>query len=517
MQMIYIKAFTKFVLVLLAIDTPLLWKEMLLAAEDSVPKIPATTSPASAAESAMNWPPEAWAKKLQEDPKSDVDRQIKDLITDFETRIAKLTSSDALEKANLQRLRHKLKPLYLEYNLDKKRYESDHFNVPECTQWLTGDMKRWLDEGIEKGKDPAALAAGKWCGRSCWIEGTKVMGRYDLIVPKNYDPAKTYPIIFCFQDSPDQNQISNSNYFLIRSIQKGYPKGFVQVEMKVKSFLKDVSADFNIDPFRIYATGFSFGGHTALSLAIRFPHWFAGIVPICNDLRDDTASFVKHLKQTPTLLLHGTNDDFLTTGKKIHEWMTASGCPVTWDTYPGGHDPGVPFHKDVTMITSFMDRNVLDPYPKTVTKIIEHKRYSRAFWIDAKLIKDGANFQARFEARVKERNRIEIDVSDDIASCDLFLNEELVDMAKPVIVVCKEQKLFEGVPPTDTGKITVHIREGADYWRENTTPLWEELMKIRREMGFAYQPVHAPKPKTEKTNPSDTKDAAATSGADAGK
>ena len=65
------------------------------------------------------WPPKQLAEKLQAEAKTEVDKKIKQAITDYEAQLAKLDADSPLVKANLPLLRRKLEPLYLEYKRDK--------------------------------------------------------------------------------------------------------------------------------------------------------------------------------------------------------------------------------------------------------------------------------------------------------------------------------------------------------------------------------------------------------------
>ena len=447
--------------------------------------------PAVAQRAAETWPPADWAAKLKQEPKTDADKAIREMIAEYEAKIAQLKADDPLVRANLPRLRRKLAPFYQEYNQDKKRYRRDHFSPAECMKRFQMDMQ-YQFANLSAGKDPVAASAGKWQTRAAWIERTNVVGHYDLIVPRAYDASKPWPLIISFQDDPNDKEIRKTPYFLIRAIQKGYPTGLTYVENKTRTYLKEVAREYNIDPFRIYATGFSYGGHTDLVVAWRFPHWFAAIMPLCNDLRDKQTPYVRYLKNVPTFLVHGDSDSFLQTGKVIHKFMTEAGCPVTWATYPGGHNP-VPFRSNVKMLTDFFDKHVMNPYPKTVSHIVEHKRYSRAFWVDAKLAKDTGGLTGAFEVSVKDGNRIEIRTEkvavkdpasfevvpdDQIAELDLYLNDKLVDMSKPVTVACGDKTLYQGKPAE---KLTIKLREAPDYRRDGGDALWKDLLEIRRQ------------------------------------
>ena len=438
-----------------------------------------------------DWPAKELATRGKQPPKTDIDKTIKELITDYEARIAKLKPGDALVKAVLPRMRENLLVLYREYNQDKKRYRADHFPPSVCIARLRTDMTRYLDEGLEKGVDPYAKAAGRWHGKACWVEGANIMGKYSVTLPRAYDPKKSWPVILTYQSGPDINLLRKTPYVHVRGVSKGYPKGLVAVENKTRAILKGTARDFNIDPLRIYATGFSYGGRTDLIMAWRYPHWFAAIAPVCSDLRRsaqggvDQTPYVKQLKNVPTLLLHGTGDSFRGTGEIVHKYMVEAGCPVQWLTYPGGHSADVPFRRDVTLLTKFFDKHVMDPYPKTVSHVVEHKRYSRAFWVNAKLTRDAGGMEGIFEVRVKDGNRIEIDANEQIAELELDLNDKLVDMKRPVTVVAGEKKLYEGKP---SAKLKVKLRDGQDYAMHQGDQLWKELIEIKKRAVYVVTP-----------------------------
>jgi len=419
--------------------------------------------------------------------KTDVDAKIRELMGRYETRIAALDPTNAVVAANLPRLRENVALLRSEIGQDKSRYPVDCFTAEQCIDWLERDMKFYLDDCLEKGTDPRTRVAGRWLPKAYWIERADIMGRYDLLVPRAYDPKRSWPLVISYQDNPDQDLIRQTPYILLRAVQKGYPKSLVRLENKTRSMLKDAMRELNIDPYRIYATGFSFGGRTCLMFAWRYPHWFAAIAPVCNDLRGPETPRVRYLKNVPSLLLHGDRDSFLKTGRQVYAYLTDADCPAVFQTYPGGHNP-VPFRKDVKVLTDFFDRHVMDPYPKRVSHIVEHKRYSRAFWVDAKLIKDAGGMAGAFEVRVGDANRVEIDANEQIAELDLYLDSRLVDMGKPVTVVSGDKVLYSG-PAVE--KLTVTLREAPDYARDSGDMLWRDLVRIHDQVHGApsTQPI----------------------------
>jgi hypothetical protein len=289
----------------------------------------------------------------------------------------------------------------------------------------------------------------------------------------------------------------------------------VECSTKIHGGLKELAAKYRIDASRIYGTGFSRGGHELLEQSWHYPHLFAAIAPVCNDLRSEPkVFFVKHIQNTPTLLLHGDRDSFVKTGGRVHELMKAAGCPVEWATYPGGHTPEAPFKKDLSLLTRFFEKHTFDPFPKAVTHVVVHPRYARAFWVDSylaasfldkppgppaepptkavpapsgfpgALAKPYALREAVFTVKVKEANRIEVQANEHVAALDLYLTGKLVDMAKPVTVLLDGKTLYEGAAACP---LKVKVREGEELKAAHLKPLGEELAEIQKKA--EYKPV----------------------------
>lgn len=71
-------------------------------------------------------------------------------------------------------------------------------------------------------------------------------------------------------------------------------------------FLKEVTHKYRIDTTRIYLTGMSLGGFGTWDLAIRYPHRFAAIAPLCGGGRPQLVCAIKDL---PIWVFHGDQDE----------------------------------------------------------------------------------------------------------------------------------------------------------------------------------------------------------------
>ncbi len=306
-----------------------------------------------------------------------------------------------------------------------------------------------------------------------------------LSVPEAYAPEESWPVVISTQDNPAPELMKKTPYFLVHAGGKG-----VQCTKKIREELVNLAGRYNIDPFRVYGTGFSRGGQEILIQAWRHPDWFAAVAPVCSDLREkpdrnDRHLNVRYLFNVPTLMLHGEGDSFRRTGEIEYQLAKEARCPVLWRTYPGGHSPALPFKQDVKLLTDFFGKHRLDPHPKKVVHLIEHEQHSRAFWVDATLVKPAENVKAVFTVEAKAGNVIAVEANEHVATLELLLDGKLVDMDKPVTVVAGSRRLYSGPA---RAKLVVKLRDGETYARTPQRPLWQELQEVRAKAAGKKSP-----------------------------
>jgi hypothetical protein len=310
-----------------------------------------------------------------------------------------------------------------------------------------------------------------------------------LIVPKDYTPEKSWPFLLA-----SQNQIA------VKAMEKvPYFAAYGPSEAVVAPLL-ETAKKYNIDPYRIYATGFSRSGHGLLETTWLYPDRFAAIVPVCEDMRwkeqykVQKIDLLKYIQQTPTLLLHGDHDSFLATGKKNYEIMKAAGCPVQFGTYPGGHGPDPIYFRDVARLTDFFDKHVLNPFPQMVDHVVCSYAATRAFWVDCQVAKGSVERDHPvFKVQVKDGNRVEVTANEGVRKLTFFLSDKLADMTRPVSVTFEGREVFQG--PAQP-RLTVMLREGDVAPAAGQVPLWEQLEAIRSQpnstgaMDWLYVNLH---------------------------
>lgn len=167
--------------------------------------------------------------------------------------------------------------------------------------------------------------------RSYKLNGKEIP--YRLLLPKNYNPAKKYPLVITFHNS---SRIGNDNESQLEPLSKiwlrdeiygtydclviapqfnerssNYSGDGVLVSKPsddvklVLNIMKETESHYQIDQSRIYLVGYSMGGSTAQNLMSMAPKLFAAMVSVA---AVPDFSNLKALKNKNMLLIHGQDD-----------------------------------------------------------------------------------------------------------------------------------------------------------------------------------------------------------------
>src|SRR3989339_364703 len=442
-----------------------------------------------------SWVPLTLGAKLNQTPLTLTDAQIKTLIDGYQHDIDDSLDQDlAIVKRILPQLKENVIMLYNEYNLDHNRsaYEAADFTATECLGVLQTDMNFYITR-LKRGVSPDFAVRGMYMPKVFWLGYTwNQMCEYTSRAPITYDPAISSPLIISSQDNPTDNLVQETPYILVRSFKKGYQNNDVKEEIKNREIIVDIAKDLNVDPFRIFATGFSKGGQQTLKLGFRYQDWFAGLISVHNDFM--VANFpmqwplLGNLINTPTLLEHGSRDDYYYNNlprDTMYHFMLASGCPVEQYIDGNGHTADKPFRDSIALLIGFCDKATMNPYPKVVLHTVEHPRYSRAFWTNAKLLVTDGTVYPQYRVEAKDSNIIEITLlqhGERIQGFDFYLSDQLVDMAKPVKIVHGTDTLYNG---TAGFRVTVTVNPGTGSDAKIVGLLWQILDNTRKTI-FGY-------------------------------
>lgn len=174
---------------------------------------------------------------------------------------------------------------------------------------------------------------------------------YLLYLPPDYDMQNTWPLILFLHGAGERGDdlervkklgiarvIEDTDYFPFIGVSPQCPRGRYWYPPLLKSLLKNVFANYNVDMRRIYLTGVSMGGYGTWRLAAEMPETFAAIAPICGGGEPSTAPL---LKDIPAWVFHGAKDDVvpISESRKMVEALESCGGNVRFTVYPdAGHD-----------------------------------------------------------------------------------------------------------------------------------------------------------------------------------
>jgi predicted peptidase len=200
--------------------------------------------------------------------------------------------------------------------------------------------------------------------------------RYQVYVPRGFDPAKRWPVILALHGGGEYGSdgLRTAQGELARAIRQ-HPERFPAVvifpqakadgkpgwqQQGGEAALAAVDraiAEFHGDPVRVYLTGYSAGGNGAWSLAYRYPQRFAAVVVICGFVTDFTgktsgvkypaiapatdgdpyAAVARRVGGLPIWLFHGDADKSVSVEESRHmaAALKAMGAEVRYTELPG--------------------------------------------------------------------------------------------------------------------------------------------------------------------------------------
>jgi len=200
---------------------------------------------------------------------------------------------------------------------------------------------------------------------------------YQILLPKNYDPKKTYPFLLFLHGAGERGNdnelqlVHGSKMFLEKGVQEKYPAIVVFPQCASESYwsnvkgeqvdngykftfseggeptdamkalqmlLDDLKTNYKIDSKRMYVGGLSMGGMGTFELVYRNPETFAGAFAICGGANTATAS---KMTKTKWRVFHGQDDGVVNHQHSVDmvKALEAAGADVKFSSYPGvNHD-----------------------------------------------------------------------------------------------------------------------------------------------------------------------------------
>ncbi|MFC1806369.1 hypothetical protein ACFL09_05245, partial [Planctomycetota bacterium] len=379
--------------------------------------------------------------------------------------LGKLKLDDPLTKKYLPAVREKAELLRRTEQFDWKRQTAIDF-----LENLLAD----LVAGVE----PMRRYAGKGLGFPYWSGAVKRVEAIWVHVPPGYDPSRSYQLFLYYKcgggihlkdgkahggHRPSVEVANGTDTFHAWSSLNIQIKGRMGGEYELAEAPAALARFFAVNVDRVFLSGWSDGGFTALWLASRHPHLVAGIAPACANWQYSNVNDVA-LTNVPMLAVDGWGDGGYNTSQ-FRRWhaldtMGADAAGI-WAHHGHAYKP----FEDLTELTRILDwaktkrRNL---WPKRVRFATWNLSWHRAYWLAIERM-ERPWLAARIDAQAREGNRIEVRAWN-VAAYRLTLGDKLVDPRKPLTVVTNGKQSYAGPFKTE---IKVELAEAPGPFVKN--------------------------------------------------
>lgn len=297
--------------------------------------------------------------------------------------------------------------------------------------------------------------------------------QYALSVPLTYQPMKGYGLVVCLHGAGftgdaylERWQSRLGDEYLL--ICPTYPAGawFTRrAEDLVIAAIRSIQHRYHIDPDRIFLTGMSNGGIGAWLIGMQQAPMFAGIAPMASGLDDVLMPFLANLRNTPVYIIHGAKDQVMPVdlSRSISRELAALGYPHVYREHQREH-PMAGGHffprEELPDLITWLNHQRRNPMPNRLTLVREATHFQAFSWLRLEATDPIAAFSedlinkrderlkqrqyAKLDATIAESNRIEVK-AERVQRYSLFLNDQLVDLAKPLTVITNGEVSFEGI------------------------------------------------------------------------
>jgi pimeloyl-ACP methyl ester carboxylesterase len=306
-------------------------------------------------------------------------------------------------------------------------------------------------------------------------ERIQIQGReypLSLSIPLTYQPSNGYGLVICLHGAGftgdlylERWQTRLGDDFLLAC--PTYPSGawFTRrAEELVLATVQHVRRRYHVDPDRIFLTGMSNGGIGAWLIGMHHAPLFAGIAPMASGLDDVLMPFLANLRNTPIYIIHGAKDQVMPVelSRSISRELAALGYPHVYREHQREH-PMAGGHyfprEELPDLVMWFNRQRREPLPTKLTLVREASHFQQFGWVRLESTDPVATFSddlvdkhderinrreyAKLDATIVGPNRIEVK-AERVQRYSLFLNDQLIDVSKPLTVLTNGQVSFEG-------------------------------------------------------------------------
>jgi hypothetical protein len=293
-----------------------------------------------------------------------------------------------------------------------------------------------------------------------------------LSIPPTYQPTENYGLVVCLHGAGFtgaaylerwQVRLGKDYVLACPTVPTGawFTRG---AEELVLATIHSVQRRYHIDPDRIFLTGMSNGGIGTWVIGMHDAPLFAGLAPMAGGLDHVLMPFLANLRSMPLYIIHGSKDEVMPVelSRSITKELTRLGYPYVYREHDREH-PVAGGHffprEELPELVTWFNAQRRNPLPTTVTLVREASHFQSFGWVRIDATDSIAAFSedlidkkddlikrreyARLNASIVSPNRIEVQ-TERVLRYSLFLNEQLIDSSKPLVVLTNGQVSFEG-------------------------------------------------------------------------
>jgi len=239
-----------------------------------------------------------------------------------------------------------------------------------------------------------------------------------------------------------------------------------EIEQVFSNLLQKILKDFSLDTNRIYIAGVSNGGMGGFFYSTHHPYRFAAMASLMGfpvikhrpPQSKEDAKVLKNLRNTAVYLVHGEKDDKVDPGgdRMAYQMLSRLNFTIEYKELPGrGHDIG--FNEFEPELIGWFQSHQRNSRPQEVELIMNYPKYNRSYWIQVNKTK---KLPAEVFGEIKG-NTVEIKTSR-VLNLTVFLDEELVDFTKEVIIRINKKLVYKGKISSDADMLLKSARENRD-------------------------------------------------------
>ncbi|BFU93158.1 MAG: hypothetical protein NTAFB01_43450 [Nitrospira sp.] len=293
-----------------------------------------------------------------------------------------------------------------------------------------------------------------------------------LFIPPTYQASKAYALVVCLhgfgftgEEYLERWRPRLAEDYLLAC--PSYPSGawFTRrAEELVLETVRQVAHRYHVDPDRVFLTGMSNGGIGTWLIGMHHAPLFAGLAPMASGLDDVLMPFLANLRSTPVYIIHGAKDQVMPVdlSRSIARELDKLGYPYVYREHQREH-PMAGGHyfprEELPDLVAWFNRQRREPLPTSLTVVRDGSHFQPFNWVRLDATDPIAAFSddlvdkrderikrrvyARLDASITTSNRIEVK-AEHVQRYSLFLNEQLIDVSKPLTVVTNGRLSFEG-------------------------------------------------------------------------